>query len=203
MESEILEDFVEDTKDPLVGISVSDSTELWLIQWPINQVQPADLSGKEISLKLHHDGQLGSFATASGKTYEVVSVSSQPPDATVFATSDSGAKVVGKISRRVSLVHYPDPDEIERPDNSSLRPGSSRKSLSQHEFTPSQSIKRGSTQSMGQTLPSIGTSKRSNIKSSQSSLHSGKARSSLFSPGTSKQSHGEGKSKKKKIKHQE
>ena len=32
-------EFQEDVKDPLIELSLSDSTELWLIQWPINQVR--------------------------------------------------------------------------------------------------------------------------------------------------------------------
>lgn len=31
-------DFVEDKRDPLVELKLTDSTELWLIQWPINHV---------------------------------------------------------------------------------------------------------------------------------------------------------------------
>lgn len=30
-------DFEENTKDPLVDFSLTDSSELWLVQWPINQ----------------------------------------------------------------------------------------------------------------------------------------------------------------------
>lgn len=30
--------FEEDSREPLADISLSDSTELWLIQWPINEV---------------------------------------------------------------------------------------------------------------------------------------------------------------------
>lgn len=30
--------FEEDSREPLTDISLSDSTELWLIQWPINEV---------------------------------------------------------------------------------------------------------------------------------------------------------------------
>ena len=32
-------EFQVDVKDPLIELSLSDSTELWLIQWPINQVR--------------------------------------------------------------------------------------------------------------------------------------------------------------------
>ena len=31
-------EFEENAKDPLLDINVDDSTELWLIQWPKNQV---------------------------------------------------------------------------------------------------------------------------------------------------------------------
>ncbi|PKA55142.1 hypothetical protein AXF42_Ash003779 [Apostasia shenzhenica] len=31
-------DFEEDSRDPIFPISLTDSTELWLIQWPLNQV---------------------------------------------------------------------------------------------------------------------------------------------------------------------
>lgn len=31
-------DFVEDKRDPLVELELTDSTELWLIQWPLNHV---------------------------------------------------------------------------------------------------------------------------------------------------------------------
>lgn len=31
-------DFEENAKEPLVDFNITDSTELWLIQWPKNQV---------------------------------------------------------------------------------------------------------------------------------------------------------------------
>lgn len=31
-------EFVEDKREPLIDLEPTDSTELWLIQWPINQV---------------------------------------------------------------------------------------------------------------------------------------------------------------------
>lgn len=32
-------EFQEDARDPLVELNLTDSTELWLIQWPVNQVR--------------------------------------------------------------------------------------------------------------------------------------------------------------------
>lgn len=108
-------DFDEDKRVPILPISSSHSTELWLIQWSINQLLPADFHGKELSLKLHRDGKLASFQNSSGKSYEVISFAAQVPDATVFFPSSSDSKVVGKISRRACLVHYPEPGEFDKP----------------------------------------------------------------------------------------
>ncbi|CAI9754383.1 unnamed protein product [Fraxinus pennsylvanica] len=112
-------EFEEDKKDPLVELNLTDSTELWLIQWPINQAP--DFDGQELSLKLHRDGHLGSFDGSSGKSYEVVSFKSQDPEATVFLSSASESKIAGKISRRVSLVHYPEPSELQKHNSSNLK----------------------------------------------------------------------------------
>ncbi|KAF6134013.1 hypothetical protein GIB67_038304 [Kingdonia uniflora] len=96
------------SEDPLVHIT--HSSELWLIQMPINQNLT---DGQEITLKLHHDGTLGSLTGSSGISYEIVSTKAQNPDATVFLSSASSqSKAVGKISRSVSLVYYPDPSEL-------------------------------------------------------------------------------------------
>ncbi|CAL9762506.1 unnamed protein product [Musa acuminata subsp. burmannicoides] len=133
-------DFEEDTKTPLVDVSLTDSTELWLIQWPINQLQPADFDGKELTLKLNRDGKLGSFESASGKSYDFVSFAAHEPDATVFVPSGSETKVVGKISRRVCLVHYPEPGELEKTrfslSSQRTEGGSVRRSISHPSVTP-------------------------------------------------------------------
>ncbi|KAJ8475984.1 hypothetical protein OPV22_019711 [Ensete ventricosum] len=141
-------DFEEDSRTPLVDISLTDSTELWLIQWPINQLQPADFNGKELTLKLNRDGKLGGFESASGKSYDFVSFAAHEPDATVFVPSVSETKVVGKISRRVCLVHYPEPGELEKPrfslssqrteglSSQRTEGGSVRRSISRPSVTP-------------------------------------------------------------------
>ncbi|XP_042482290.1 mediator-associated protein 2-like [Macadamia integrifolia] len=152
-------EFQVDAKDPLVDISLTDSTELWLIQWPINQ--PPDYDGQELSLKLHHDGQFGSFESSSGKSYKLVSFAAQEPDATVFLSSPSESKVVGKISRRVSLVHYPEPTELEKPVSnypSQLSQRSGTSSYSSHPMaTPSNGRKQRSPHSRSGMSHSIAT----------------------------------------------
>lgn len=112
-------DFQQNAKDPLVDLNLTDSSELWLIQWPLNQAP--DFDGKEVTLKLHHDGHLGSFEGSSGKSYDVVSFASQNPDAAVFSSSASITKIVGKIARRVSFVHYPEPDELQEHNPKDLK----------------------------------------------------------------------------------
>ncbi|XP_010243688.1 PREDICTED: mediator-associated protein 2 isoform X1 [Nelumbo nucifera] len=135
-------EFEENTRDPLVDISLTDSTEFWLIQWPHNQTP--DFDGQEVTLKLHRDGRMGSFEGSSGKEYEVVSFASQEPDATVFLSSPSETQIVGKISRRVCLVHYPEPSELEKPYNHPNRMmyRSGGTSTANTFATPSQSTKQ-------------------------------------------------------------
>ncbi|CAA3003814.1 Hypothetical predicted protein [Olea europaea subsp. europaea] len=143
-------EFEEDKKDPLVELNLTDSTELWLIQWPINHVKSPDFDGQELSLKLHHDGHLGSFEGSSGKSYEVVSFKFQDPEATVFLSSASESKIAGKISRRVSLIHYPEPSELQKHNNSNLKEMSQRSSAAtstmsgRHFATPRSSRQRSS-----------------------------------------------------------
>ncbi|KAL5799188.1 hypothetical protein ACOSQ3_032262 [Xanthoceras sorbifolium] len=164
------EEYEEELRDPLVDISLTDSTELWLIQWPYKQ--NPDFDGKELSLELHGNGRLGSFEDSSGKTYDVLSFDSQEPDATVFLTSASEPKIVGKISRRVSLVHYPDPKELEELNPNNLRKLYSTSSgitmsNSSHRFsTPTQSSRRKN--SRGHPAPTYSHSSRH--KSSLSEL---------------------------------
>ncbi|RRT67497.1 hypothetical protein B296_00039237, partial [Ensete ventricosum] len=200
-------DFEEDSKTPLVDISLTDSTELWLIQWPINQasafdliLQPADFNGKELTLKLNRDGKLGGFESASGKSYDFVSFAAHEPDATVFVPSVSETKVgklknhlltqtclssVGKISRRVCLVHYPEPGELEKP----------RFSLSSQrtEGLSSQRTEGAST------APSEISARSADRSSHASGLESEITNNSLIS----ERSHREKSKKKKKVKLEE
>ncbi|CAD6232186.1 unnamed protein product [Miscanthus lutarioriparius] len=118
--------FEEVKEEAMLDISPTDSTEFWLIQWPKDQLDVLDFHGKELSLKLNSDGNLGSLESSSGKSYELVSFAAQKPDATVFLPSGSETKPVGKISRRVSLVHYPKPEELAKPSFGSLTPSSKK-----------------------------------------------------------------------------
>ncbi|XP_068661320.1 mediator-associated protein 2 isoform X2 [Aristolochia californica] len=162
-------DFAEETKDPLVEVSLTDSTELWLIQWPYNQLQPDDFQGKELKLKLHHNGKLGTFESASGKSYDLVSFAVQEPEATVFIPSASKSKTVGKISRRVSLIHYPEPADFLEPMSSShgsksiRRSGGSARtrSISHGNVTPTSNRERDSGLVSGTSYESGGLSSHS------------------------------------------
>ncbi|GAB4841914.1 hypothetical protein Ancab_011870 [Ancistrocladus abbreviatus] len=144
-------EFQEDTRDPLVELNLTDSTELWLIQWPINQ--PPDFDGKEVTLNLDQEGELGSFEGPSGKDYKLVSISAQQPEATVFLSSSSGSKMVGQISRRVSIVHHPEPNELEKLYSSNQKQVNLRSSTaslmtsSRRLTTPLHSIQRSNPKS--------------------------------------------------------
>uniref|UniRef100_A0A2P2JLH8 Uncharacterized protein MANES_08G100300 n=1 Tax=Rhizophora mucronata TaxID=61149 RepID=A0A2P2JLH8_RHIMU len=147
--------FELDSRESLVDLSsTAASTELWLIQWPYHEVP--DFHGKEMPLNLHNDnGCLGTFeGSSSGKAYSVVSCTSEEPEATVFLSSSSETKIAGKISRRVSLVHYPEPEELEKLEaekkSKRLYQMSARSSLissSHHSVTPIQSTKLGNSHS--------------------------------------------------------
>ncbi|KAL0925693.1 hypothetical protein M5K25_004058 [Dendrobium thyrsiflorum] len=225
-------EFDEDDRVPVLPISLSDSTELWLIQWPINHLQPADFHGKVLSLKLHRDEKLASFENSSGKSYEVVSFATQVPDATVFLPSSSDSKVVGKISRRVCLVRYPEPSEFDKPsfgtpNLSGLRSaGSKMKTLSHlstiHKHGSQLGTDRYSREtltsghSLGQELLETPHQKSKKKKQKERTPASASTRSigrsslasepesQMTSTGTgSEKSHGEKKSKKRKIKAEE
>ncbi|KAK4266644.1 hypothetical protein QN277_027534 [Acacia crassicarpa] len=119
-------EFEEDTNDPLIDLNLTDSRELWLIQLPFGEDLLTDIEGQELSLKLHGDGQLSSFEGSSGKAYDFISHGTQEADEIVFVSSAAEEpKIAGKISRRVSVVHYPDPKELERVNSNNPRRNSS------------------------------------------------------------------------------
>lgn len=123
--------FKEVSREPLLDINPT--SELWLIQLPLNHAYDLD-DGQELSLKLHGNGLLGNFQGSSGKSYEVVSMAATNPNATVFLSSAAAEpKIVGKISRQVSLVHYPEPSELQKQNPSYEK----RRQLSGTSFTNS------------------------------------------------------------------
>lgn len=199
-------EFEEVKKDSLINLNLTDSTELWLIQWPFNQ-HPG-LDGQEVSLKLHHDGDMGSFEDSSGKSYEVVSCKALDPDAVVFLSSESEPKIAGKISRRVSLIHYPEPSELKQTSMNLKQMMAQRSSattmtnLSRRFATPTQStrtrsiMRSGSSSKSTKRKHSDGPAK-SNDQSIQDSGRSG--HSALTTSGSLDQSQDQKSKKKRKI----
>ncbi|VVB18033.1 unnamed protein product [Arabis nemorensis] len=104
------DEFVVKNLNPLDDNDVTESEELWLIQCPISHFP--DIDGKEVPVELDEDGTLGCFEDSSGKEVDFVSFASQEADATVIIPSGEKSEIVGKISRRVSLVRYPEPKEL-------------------------------------------------------------------------------------------
>ncbi|CAL4977010.1 unnamed protein product [Urochloa decumbens] len=113
--------FEEVKEEAMLDISPTDSTEFWLIQWPKDQLDVSDFHGKELSLKLNKDGNLGSLESSSGKSYELVSFAAQQPDATVF-----------------------------QPSGSEIKPGSSRKTKSRFTSASKNRSSQGSARSLSQ-----------------------------------------------------
>ncbi|KAG9447236.1 hypothetical protein H6P81_013364 [Aristolochia fimbriata] len=168
-------DFGEETKEPLVEIPVTDSTELWLMKWPLNQLQPDDFQGKQLKVKLHRDGKLATVEDASGKSYDLVSFPVREQEAIVFTASKSVSKVVGKISRRVSFVHYPEPADFKdlgsfsRPSGSIQRSGGLSRTRSNN-MTP---VGSAQLRSMSQGIATPTSTKRDSGFMSGTSYESG------------------------------
>lgn len=158
------EEFAEESVNSLVDINLNDSTELWLIQLPENH--SPDFDGQELSLAFHQDGQLGSIEGASGKLYNMLSYSSQESDATVFLSSSSRPRIAGKISRHVSLVHYPEPEELEALEKDAKKqiPLSSVTMLTNSQMlpTPSRAMSQRNSHSQSRSR-STHTSRKSSV----------------------------------------
>ncbi|GFP84311.1 mediator-associated protein 2 [Phtheirospermum japonicum] len=194
--------FVEDKKDPLIDLNLTDSTELWLIHWTTNQ--PLDFDGQHVSMKLGGDGRMCTVEGSSGKSYDMISYKSQGPEATVFLTSASEAKIAGKISRRVSLIHYPDPSEFQKRNSlnishSQRSSGATSTMSGRRHATPSRSVKPTKSTVSGYSNPPK-VPKRKRDEPSKSTSHSGrdsgKGTSGVTSTGSMEHSQ-ERKSKKK------
>lgn len=138
-------EFEEDTNDPLIDLDLTDSKEFWLIQLPFGKDLLTDIEGQELSLKLHGDGQLSSFEGSSGKVYDFISFDTQEADEIVFVSSAAEEpKIAGKISRRVSVVHYPDPEELGKVNlNNPRRNSSGTMMTASSQYFPMQSSRSG------------------------------------------------------------
>ncbi|KAK9061279.1 hypothetical protein SSX86_018459 [Deinandra increscens subsp. villosa] len=146
--------------------SLTDSTELWLLQWPKDQVP--DFEGKQLSLDFIV--MMGSCALLKPrlvrKSFDVVSFAAREPKSTVFLSSAADSKILGKITRRVSFVHYLDPIEVPKEDTKRLK----------------QLYERSSTTSLTKSAYNFATptkSTRPGPSSGRASTHSSDRRSSL------------------------
>ncbi|KAL7241372.1 hypothetical protein ACSBR2_006896 [Camellia fascicularis] len=101
----------------------------------------------------------------AGKSYDVVSFNAQVPNATVFLSSASESKIVGKISRRVTLVHYPEPSELQKQNTNHQKQmyqrssGTSLTNSSHHFATQTQSTRPRSSKSAGSNAALMHSSK--------------------------------------------
>ncbi|XP_057458357.1 mediator-associated protein 2 [Lotus japonicus] len=106
-------EFEEDSNGALIDLPMTGSTELWLLRLPYSKDFLSDIHGKELPVNLQNDGKLAWFESSSGKRYDFVSYACQEPAETVFIPSATDP-IIGKVSRRVSTVHYSDPKELEK-----------------------------------------------------------------------------------------
>ncbi|KAH9288102.1 hypothetical protein KI387_032219 [Taxus chinensis] len=100
------QEFQEVEVKPLVEEELSDTTELWLIQMPLNQFEPADFKGKRLSLKLPEaEGWMGCLENSRGKSYDMFSLGSQGMKPLAFFPRSSKSMGVRKISRHICLLN--------------------------------------------------------------------------------------------------
>ncbi|KAK7306669.1 hypothetical protein VNO77_44621 [Canavalia gladiata] len=111
-------EYVEDSNEALINLT--DSTELLLLKLPFANDLLSDIHGQKLFLTLHSDAKLASFEGSSGQVYDFVSFAAQEPDETVFVSSVTEPRI-GKISKRVSTVHYPDPKELGKLNSTNAR----------------------------------------------------------------------------------
>ncbi|KAE8706210.1 Cytochrome p450 51g1 [Hibiscus syriacus] len=154
-------EFDEDSSQQLVDLTLSDSTELFLIQWPLHQ--NPEINGEVVTLQLDSDGKLGSFTDSTGKDYDLVSSTSKVSDATVIFSSGSESKIVGKISRRVSLVHYTTPEEYEQLSSNKKLIHQRSSGMTDSFATPMQSKGRRSSMSLGRTVSTHGSRQKNTV----------------------------------------
>ncbi|XP_062149813.1 mediator-associated protein 2 [Alnus glutinosa] len=158
-------EFQLEAKEPLIDLSSTDSTELWLIRLPPRKPLPG-VDGQEVSLQLHHDGQSGSFEDKSGKVCDLSFVA-QESNATVFLNSESESKIVGKISRLVSLIYEPEPEEIQKPNSNNLRHFQKSRGLSltnsSRQFSTQSTMLRSSQLTSGHPASTHSSRQRSSL----------------------------------------
>ncbi|XP_057817427.2 uncharacterized protein LOC131030583 isoform X2 [Cryptomeria japonica] len=100
------QEFEEVEVEPLVKESLSDTTELWLIQMPLSQFEPADFQGKELSIKLPEaEGWMGSLENSCGKSYDMYCLGNQGMEPFSFLPRSSTSMGVRKISCQICLLN--------------------------------------------------------------------------------------------------
>lgn len=98
-------EFQEVEVEPILKEALSDSRELWLIQVPLTQFEPADFAGKQLSLKLNkEDGWMGCLENSHGKPYDIFGLGKRGIERFAFMPSSSTSMGVRKIDRHICLL---------------------------------------------------------------------------------------------------
>ncbi|KAF8058374.1 hypothetical protein N665_1247s0004 [Sinapis alba] len=193
------EDFEVNNLQPLVDFDATGSKELWLIQCPLSHFP--EIEGKELKVKLDEDGVLGRFEDSSGKEVNLISFASQEGDATVIIPSENESKIVGKISRRVSLVRFPEPEELLKTFKTQQKLVGAVTSSSLRNSNPALSSRRKSGQSSLRHPASTRSSREKSLFSGFTETPTKSSKRKHSEPSSSKHASGSselvGKSKKK------
>jgi len=97
-------EFQEVEVEPILKEALLDSTELWLIQMPLTQFEPADFAGKQLSLKLtKDDGWMGCLENSHGKSYDIFGLGKRGIERFAFMPN-SKSMGVRKIARHICLL---------------------------------------------------------------------------------------------------
>ncbi|AED97938.1 mediator-associated protein [Arabidopsis thaliana] len=110
-------DFIVSGAEQLDDTDLTRSDEFWLIQAPLGQFP--EIEENTLKIEPDKDGLFGEFKDSNagslhlclGAKYDLASFHSQDAGAELIIPSEE-SMIVGKITRRVALVRYPEPNEL-------------------------------------------------------------------------------------------
>ncbi|XP_010484258.1 PREDICTED: mediator-associated protein 2-like [Camelina sativa] len=111
------EDFVVATTEEVDDAEISPEEEIWIFQYPLGrgpaatQFPEVDEDFLEFDDDLDKEGIFGNFVDSSGTKIDLASYPPQDTESTMILPSENST-IAGRISRRVALVRYAEPNEL-------------------------------------------------------------------------------------------
>ncbi|XP_010444410.1 PREDICTED: mediator-associated protein 2 [Camelina sativa] len=111
------EDFVVATTEEVDDAEISPEEEIWILQYPLGrgpaatQFPEVDEDFLEFDNDLDKEGIFGNFVDSSGTKVDLASYPPQDTESTMILPSENST-IAGRISRRVALVRYAEPNEL-------------------------------------------------------------------------------------------